>query len=372
MAVPDRMRVQDDRPSDVDRLLADAASAAEAARVRIDAAIADLTTPRGTRIAAATRMDLARLLAAIVVAIEDELRHRLIVLWAGAAAASLLESLATSELPIAAPILDRSRVLGDPELIAALLARVEANRLAERMRPAQPPAPSILDGFLQSGDEPLAALAMALLTARSRRHDELEGSAIAVTDLPAELQYRMVWRIAAALRHHVLQRGALSPVETDRGLAAAGAAMLAAYDEEDSLEGRAMQVARRLHQRRKLDDAMVARAFAEGEVVLAAAMLATRGGIDFAAAWEMIVDLDGSRLILLLRAIGVVRAQAAIILRALAAADVCAADVADRMKVFDDLDPLAARDALRLWQSDPGYRNAISEIANGLAGGPRR
>jgi hypothetical protein len=372
MAVPDRTQAQDGRASDVDRLLADAAGAAEAARVRIDAAVADLTTPRGTRIAAATRMDLARLLAAIVVAIEDDLRHRLVALWAGLAPASLLESLAASELPIAAPILDRSRILGDAELVAALLARVEAHRLTERMRPSEPPAPSILDTFLQSGDEPLAALAMALLTARSRRQNELDGSAIAVSDLPAELQYRMVWRIAAALRHHVLQRAALSPIETDRGLAAAGAAMLAAYDEEDSLEGRAMQVARRVHQRRRLDDALVARAFSEGEIALATAMLAARGGIDFATAWEMIADVDGSRLTLLLRATGVVRGQAAVILRELAAAGIGPANLPDRMNVFDDLDPLAARDALRLWQSDPGYRSAIAEIADGLAGGTRR
>jgi len=371
MSVPDRKQAQGDRPN-ADRLLADAAGAAEAARARVGMAVADLTTPRGARISASTRMDLARLLAALVVAVEDDLRDRLVASWRGTAPASLIESLETSTLPIAAPILDRACVLGDPELVAALLCRVEAHRLSERMRPTGPLAQPILETFLQSGDEPLAALAMALLIARSRRANDLDAATVAVTDLPAELQHRLAWRIAAALRHYVLQTGALSAAEADRAFAAAVPAMLAGYDEDDSLEGRAMQVARRLHQRRKLDDALLARAFGEGEVALATAMLAVRGAIDFTAAWEMVADPEGSRLTLLLRGTGVARGTAAAILRDLAAAGVGGADLVQRLEAFDSLDPLAARDALRLWQCDPGYRRAIAELTDGLAGGNGR
>jgi uncharacterized protein (DUF2336 family) len=371
MSVPDRKQAQGDRRH-VDRLLAEAASAAEASRARIDAAVVDLTTPRGSRISATTRMDLARLLAALVVTIEDELRHRLIGLWRGTAPASLIESLADSALAIAAPILDRARVLGDGELVAALLCRVEAHRLADRMRPALPPGQPIIETFLQGGDERLAALAMALITARSRRSNDLDGRAIAVTDLPAELHHRLTWRIAAALRHHVLLLGAVSASEADRAFATVVPATLAGYDEEDSLEGRAMQVARRLHQRRKLDDALIARAFAEGEVTLATAMLAVRASIDLASAWEMIADPAGCRLTLLLRATGIGRNTAAAILRDIAAAGIGSADLVTRLDGFDGLDPLEARDALRLWQSDREYRRAIAELADGLATGSNR
>jgi uncharacterized protein (DUF2336 family) len=371
MSVPDRKQAPGGEPH-VDRLLAEAAGAAEASRARIGAAVIDLTTPRGSRISATTRMDLARLLAALVVAIEDDLRHRLITLWGDTVPASLITSLSASSLPIAAPILDRARVLGDADLIATLLCRVEAHRLADRMRPPEAPALPILESFMRSGDEPLAARAMALLTARSRRSNDLDAPTVAVTDLPAELQHRLAWRIAAALRHHVLAVGAVSAADADRALAAVVPAMLAGYDEDDSLEGRAMQVARRLHQRRRLDDALVGRAFAEGEVTLAGAMLAVRAGIDLVAAWEMIADTGGSRLTLLLRATGIGRAVAATILRDLAAAGVGSADLIERLDGFDRLDPLAARDALRLWQCDPGYRRAITELADGLASGGGR
>ena len=195
---------------------------------------------------------------------------------------------------------------------------------------------------------------------------------VAATDLPAELQHRLVWRVAAALRRHVLLRGVVSEAETDRALVAAATATLAGYDEDDSLEGRAMQVARRLHQRRRLDDALIARAFAEGEATLAVAMLAARAGIDFPAAWEMVADPHGSRTMLLLRATGVRRGSAAAILRDLAAAGIGRLDAADRIEAFDGLDPLDARDALRPWQADPGYRRAVAELADGLAGVDRR
>lgn len=360
MSVIDRMQPRG-KPAYADRLLAEAARAANANRMRIAAAAADLATMRAETITEETRVDLARLLAGVIAVVEDDLRQGLIEQVAGDVAADLTESLGAGELAIAAPILDRAGVLGDADLVAVLLRRVETRRLADRLRPTTAPQQPLVETLLQSGDEPLAAMAMAMIVARSRQSRSVDSASPASTGLPAELQYRIVWRVAAALRHHILSRGAMSQPAVDRALTFAAQASLAGYDEDDTLEGRAMQLARRLHQRRRLDDALIVRAVDEGEPEIAVAAIAARASIDFASAWDMAGDRGGNRLTVLLRASNVARPAAARIIGAVIGAEI----VAVRIDAFDLLDPQLARESLRPWQADPGYRRAIAEIACG-------
>ena len=373
MSVMDREQVTR-RAGSADRLLADAASAAEASHARIDLAVAELFHAQEPRLDDGMRLAMARLLAGFVATIEDDLRQRLLHRLSDGAPETLLAAFGDADVSIAAPILERARLLHDAELVAALLRRAEEHRLRALLPPAGEPAPSLIDTLMQGPDELLGGLAMALLVAETRCLHELEDPVLARTDLPAELQHRLVWWVAAALRRHILSRRAMATATVDRILIAAATEALAGYDEGDTVEGRAMQVARRLQQRRALDDAFVLRAVGEGHAALAVAALAVRAGIEFASAWEMTTDRDGSRLFVLLRATGFGRSAA----RDIAALFACIdpeggqEEGEDRIAAFDWLDPVAAREAIRPWQLDGGYRRALSELAAGLSGDRRR
>ncbi len=356
-----------------DWLLAEAASAAGAARERITNAVAELGMAQDRRLSDATRATMTRLLAALVAAVEDDLRQRLIGIFGRAAPAMLIDTLGATDVAIAAPILGHGRVLRDTDLTVTLLRRVEEQRLVAALAPAGLSRSALFDDLLQDGDEPLAAAAMALIVAESRRADALDGSLLARTDLPAEQQHRLVWRVAAALSHYILARAALPPAVVDRAMIAAANAALAGYDEGATAEGRATHVARRLHHRGRLDGAIARRAFEEGRLVLGVALLAVRGSIDYTYAWEMVVDTGGSRLLVLLRASGFDRADAAAIAALLGAAEGASDDdIALRIEAFDRLDAAAAREAIRLWQFDSGYRQALADLSAGLGGGSRR
>ena len=67
---------------------------------------------------------------------------------------------------------------------------------------------------------------MALVIARSRRFDRFEEPVLAEAELPAELHHRLVWLVAAALRHYLVQQHGLAGV--DAAIEAAAAAVLAA------------------------------------------------------------------------------------------------------------------------------------------------
>jgi hypothetical protein len=144
--------------------------------------------------------------------------------------------------------------------------------------------------------------------------------------------------------------------------------MLAGYDEAVTLEGRAFELAARLNRAGGIDDALLVRALTEGRLAFLAAALGLRAGIDASAAWDMIVDSEGSRLAVLLRAIGCARDAAAEILLRLALVDRRAEEgVADRIDAFDDLDHDRAASAIRPWRLDGEYRRAIAALAGGAA-----
>lgn len=355
--------------ADADRLLADAARAADSARARLATALVDLFLPGDTRLTDQQRISMARILDGLVMAVEDEFRHRLIDAMGDAATAELAAALATARVEIVAPILERSRVLHDGELVAVLLRRADEHRLATGLRRSgdgQDEGSALIDRLLAHEDAGVAGGAMALLIAESRRHDRFGEPVLARTDLPAELQHHMVWWVAAALRDYLVECHAIDPLVADRPLVAVATAMLAAYDESETLEGRAFDLACRLRSAGALDDMLLVEAASEGRLALLAAALALRAGIDGASAWEMLTDTGSSRLAVLLRAIDCPREMAgAIMLRLTIADNRSEAELADNLDAFDLLPAEQAREALRPWRLDGDYRRAIAALAAG-------
>ena len=129
--------------------------------------------------------------------------------------------------------------------MAELMARVRQELLARRCRshaPDDPERPSLINRFVQHPDRVVAAGAMAVLIAESRRRGVPECGTFTRTDLPAELHHRLVWWVAAALRERVARRRRCVAA-LDRALSDAAQRSLAAYDEGDRLEAAAMRFA---------------------------------------------------------------------------------------------------------------------------------
>lgn len=352
-----------------DRLLASAARAADGARERLATSLVDLFLPGETRLSDQQRTTIARILGALVTAVEDEFRRRLIDTMDEAAQPELAAALATARIEIAAPILERGRLLRDHGLVAVLLRRADEHRLATALSRIGEyhggEGSGLIDRLLDHRDPRVAAAAMALLIAESRRYDRFGDPVVARTDLPAELQHRLVWWVAAALREYMIERHALDPAAADRPLAIAATAMLSAYDEGETLEGRSFELASRLHRDGELDDVFLSDALSEGRLALFVAALGLRAGIDGDAAWEMVADPTGSRLAVLLRAIECSRAIAGDILVRLATAEGRHEEQwAEHFGAFDLLDAERARDALRPWRLDADYRRAIAALAS--------
>jgi len=334
-----------------------------AARERFAVAATDLLLPDQARLTEWQRLTAAALLTRLVHGIEDELRARLAERFEGHAA--LHAALSSAHVPIALPILERAGALRDSDLSNVLVRRVEEHRYWKAHAPAAG-ADELLFALVRDADEGVAADAMEFVIARSRRFDRFQEPVMGAVELPAELQHKLVWMVAAALRHYVVQQHNVGAV--DAAIEESASALIAAYDEGATLEARAIRLARRLHAAGRLDGDMLARILAEGMLPFFIAALAARCALDYAAAWEVLADPRGRGPALLLRAAAIERDQVAAILLLLASRGplVSGAEgeaASAQLELFDTVDEAAARDVLRLWQADPGYRSSVARIS---------
>ncbi|HMJ94035.1 MAG TPA: DUF2336 domain-containing protein [Allosphingosinicella sp.] len=321
------------------------------ARERLSVAAADLALPEPLRLSEWQLSTVSALLDRLVRNVEDELRAALATRFA--ANEQVHAALTSAHVAIALPILDGSESLSEPVLIAALLRRAEEHR---HQRGSAPEAGLLLE-LSGDEDEGVAGEAMALLVGQSGRLDRFQEPVMARTELDAEAQHRLVWAVAAALRHYLVHRQYVAEPEADRAVAGAAGALLAAYDEGERVDAVALRLAARLARRGRLDDILVARSAAEGNLPLFLAALSVRSGLDQDSVWEIFSAPGGEGVALILRAAAVARDQAASILLRLDPDR-----VEEGIDRFDTVDESDARDLLSLWQADPAYRSALARL----------
>lgn len=345
-----------DTKSDAARLLL------VAARERVSVAAIDLLLPPQVRLTEWQRATAAALLTDLIRGIEEAMRAPLADHFAGHEALSA--ALSSTRVAIAQPLLERAHVLGDIDIGHVLVRRVEEHRFYR----AAAPSADLLKDWIGDHDAAIASAAMALLIARSRRFDAFHDAAFADTELPADVQHRLVWMIAAALRHYMVERHGLDGAAADAAIAPVAGDLIAGYDEGDSFDARAARLVRALDRAGRLDDDVLVTALEQGLLPLFLAALALRAGFDPAATWEVLSDPRGRGPALLLRAAGVARDEAAQILLVLASPGRLFADAegdaaAAQLDLFDATDPATAAGVLMLWRVDPAYRGAIARLS---------
>lgn len=347
----------------------DAARLIDAAvRRRLAVAVSDLFLPRGLRLTEWQRSAMALLIGRFTRSIEDDLRVSLASYFDQETEAGLQAALAAAHVEIALPILELSDALADPEFVSLALRRVEEHRLrrlADKNEHAGPNA--LLVELIRDQDETIAANAMGLLISFSRRLDGFQDPLIATPELPAELEHRLTWTVAAALRIYCLDMHQIAPGRVDRALAQAVTARLSGYDEGEGIDARCQRLVRRLQQGGRLTDEFVARALTEGGLPVFLAALAERCGLELNAVWDILCDPRGKGAVMLLRAADIARDQAASILFSLGSGTQAGEEgiVVARLDDFDALTEAEAHATLSLWHLDPGYRAAIARVSSG-------
>ena len=371
-SLPPADRAASERMAPADAVLADAARAARTGHARLAALASDLFRDADLRIDEARRTRMRAMLDDLIRTAEGRLRRDVADRLEPAAPAAPVMALRNMMLPIARPVLDAAGGVADTALVAVLARRVDEHRLILQARIAATQDPQLTErnlfaGLMTHADAGLADAARgvaALMPARAGAYAE---PAATLADLPAAEQATLLWRIAAALRHWLAAQDGLAAAAVDRAVAGAAGAILAEIATATGVDAAALTLARAMLRAGVADDAATVALAAEGQVAVAVAGLALRVGITMPAAWDMVLDPDGARLVLLLRAAGLERSAVAALLLRWPDGAASIDRIAARMAGYDALPIPAAQAAIDLHRLDPAYLRALDALAAGLA-----
>ena len=335
-----------------------AAQAWTLADVRLEGAVSDLFLPDDARLDDRVRTRVSQVLTVLVEAIETDLRRHAARVLAGAGDTARAEAVLERRAVFAR--LARAGLLRDVDLIDELLARVRMDVMAEALPTATSTqdAPSLLVRLTEAPDTVVSKAASALLQALNRRQTANETGTAEPASLPADVQHRLVWRVAAALREG-------DDAQRDRAIAQAAVRSLAAYDEGDRPEALAMRLAAAIDARPTELSPLLLEALGDRNLQVFAGVLAHALAMDQDQIRAMIVEPEGERLWLGLRAVSLDRSTIAHVALALSEADP-RRDIeafADRLHAIAAVPADEAAAALAPFGLDHDFRAAVAALA---------
>ena len=377
-----------DRPIDVQALLGLAAGRSGAARAQLANAVTDLFLPAAQRLTDQQRALMTDVLGRLLGTVEMEVRRHLAEALSRSPASQpdLEARLASDSIEVARPILERSRVVRNPALMDIVIQCAEEHRMAIALRETVSPPltealaerglkgseDDVLEGLIRTEDPVLSRRAMELLVAESKRNGQFQQPLLTQNDLPADLAHEVYWWVAAALRRHILKNFVIDQAVLDPMLERAAKRAMVEYDDTQSVQSRALQLARRLNDLGELTDGFLLRTLRQGRLSLFTAAFAARAKIAFNTVWRIVTDPASESFIVLAKAVDVSRdatASLVIVLGDLgnAASARPPSAVAEVLRLHDDLDVASARRVLNYWQLDAGLRQAIDDLNEGAA-----
>ncbi|KQN37746.1 hypothetical protein ASG37_12090 [Sphingomonas sp. Leaf407] len=346
-------------PAAISPLLDRVASAERVGASRLRAAADTFHLTDDARIDDRTATALHGAMRGVVGAVEAEVRDHAVRLLTTRGEAALAQQLRGCGGTF--DRVNRAGLFRDGALFGELLARVRLAHIAAALPVTLPEGlerPTMIARMAQASDRLVAAAAVAMLAAQARRGPRWDGD-VTVVDLVRPLHQRVAWWVAAALREAVAAGDATTLL--DAALSESVRRALDPQAELVPLEVAAMRLAQAVDAQRDELPGLLIEAIGDGRLVFFVALLAKASGLAFARVRDLLIDRDGTRLWVVLRAVDLDRTVIARIGFALAEAEP-ARDVEALAEAIDSImafTPAAARLALAPMALDPDYHAAM-------------
>ena len=274
----------EDRKSEVARLLNLAREKSRAGRASLFSAISDLFERRDSELTAEERALMLEILRHLCQEVEVAVRTRLAERLAGSGQATrdLLTMLANDEVAVAQEVLLRSPVLRDADLVEVVRHRTMQHRLAIATRKGT--GETVTTALVEAGEEDVIATllenhearlkpaVMEYLVDESKRVDRYQAPLVRRSDLPPALAKRMVAWVSAALRQQLVNRYDVDQEAVDDALSGI---VKDAFEKPESEEATAAQrVVDKLHAAGELSQGFALKSLRQGQVPLFEAAMA--------------------------------------------------------------------------------------------------
>lgn len=313
----------------------------------------------------------------VVADVEMSVRKRLSESLADATDAplALIRLLADDEIEVAYPVLSRSPVLCDADLIEIVQHRALEHQLAIAMRYSVSEdvsaalvtygRPSIIETLLRNENARLSQATLAYLVEESRRVDSFREPLLRRSELGPDLAKRMFLWVSDALRDFIVDHFALDEATVDELLKKAAADQLdtAAATERSSSE----KLADALQENGKITPDMLVDAMAQGEINLFVSLFGRVTGLPRDLVMQLLFDAKGEGLAVACKGMGLDRQAFCSLLNLSHKARPAATSRAvpqgeSALALFDATPREAATGVLKKWQRQSDYLPAVSGL----------
>lgn len=371
--------IDDQGKIDVETLMRLARDKAVGSRTKLADIIGDLFFGATGTLTDAEQSIMTDILRQLVQDVEINVRKHLAIQLSNQADAphDLVIALANDESEVAYPLLLKSRVLRDQDLIAIIHHRTLEHQLAISMRDSVSPPVStaladtgdetVIRRLLENHNAEIARDTMAYLVEQSRRLDSLQRPLVHRSDLPADLAAKMHWWVSAALRAHIVENFDVDPTEIDTAMEITVNTVIETQNAEDPRVSATDRVASHLSVNLVADGDLILRLLREGEVSLFERVLENQTGLRRRLLQRLLYEPGGEGLAIVCRAIDLEPKAFKEVLkltrRARIGLDEDNIDECAFASIFyDQIEIDSAQEMLSRWRRNPDYLDLLRQL----------
>ena len=370
------------RQSEMERLCKLAEQDKPADRTELFSELSQIFIDSDKALASKERQLMSDVLGTLIHDIEMEIRQDLALRLANLPSAprELAIMLANDEIDVARPLLTKSGVLADPDLVEIIQQRTKEHRLAialqkplgEHVTDAilDQGEPDVIEELLNNQDALLSQRAMEYLVAESLEVARYQKPLLNRPDLPPKLAHRMFWWVSSVLRQHIVQKFKID----DKMLASQveqSAQQALSASSAPSVDELAKGLVDRLDQVDELNERFLIQALRGGNVTAFTASFAKLCRLDLRMARRVIFETGGEPLAVAAKSIGIDRSNFATIflLTRKSQEKVMPGDkLSSTLAFYDSLAREQAAGMLAYWRADnsamPEHTAAMKSRAN--------
>ncbi len=364
---------------DVDRLMRLARDKSVGSRTKLADIIGDLFFGASSTLSDAEQSIMSDILRQLVQDVEINVRKHLAIQLSNQSDAphDLVIALANDESEVAYPILLKSRVLRDQDLIAVIHHRTLEHQLAAAMRDSvsepvsaalvKTDEETVIKRLLENHNAKIARDTMAHLVEQSRRLDSLQKPLVQRSDLPADLAEKMYWWVSAALRAHIVEHYVVDPTEIDSAMEVTVNTVLESQEVEDPQLSATERVAQHLAESEEPNGDLVIRLLREGEISLFERVLEQQSGLRRQLLQRLLYEPGGEGLAVVCRALDfdrrIFREILTLTRKARVGLDETNLDeCAFASMLYDQIEADTAKVMLSRWRRNPNYLDLLRQL----------
>lgn len=285
----------------------------------------------------------------------------------------LVTMLANDHIEVAGPILEKSSLLKDEELIETIRNRTDAHRLSIAIREyvsedvsnelLEYGSEDVIEALIKNGNAELSQSSLDYLVQESRSVDQFQEPLLNRNDLSFELAHKMYWWVTAALRRKIVEEFDVDQTVLDDALEAVTKNIASKHDANDGVMNKAIMLVRNMANQRKLNFDFVITSFRQQKINVAVAALAEMSGLGVKIIWRIIREKNDEGLAVVSRAIGLEKSQFStmflLILQTNSGPKARSTSILNTMlNLYDRIKPDNARAAVKYWQRDFHFQEA--------------